>query len=73
MNEVKKEFIKLSIPEKIDLFFNKILPKKFIVFVIATGALWVDKINGEQWFYISIAYLGGNVLAKVPNMLESKK
>jgi hypothetical protein len=62
-----------KISEGIDLFFNKILPKKFIVFTVGTIALVADKITGEQWFYLSIAYLGGNVAAKIPQILGDKK
>jgi hypothetical protein len=73
MNEIQQSLQKKTAAEKIDEFFNKILPKKFIVFSIATIVLWMDKINGEQWFYISIAYLGGNVLSKVPGVFKGDK
>jgi len=48
--------------EKIDFFFNKMIPKKFIVMVIATVLVFMDKIDGFQWFVIACAYLGVNVI-----------
>lgn len=52
----------MKISEKIDYAFNKMLPKKFIVMVIATILIFMGKIDGFQWFIIAGAYLGVNVI-----------
>lgn len=57
---------KKSASEMVDYFFNKVLPKKFIVFIIATGlAIYgltkeTPWLSGEQWSWIAITYLGAN-------------
>lgn len=51
-----------KIGEKIDFAFNKMLPKKFIVFAVATVMAFMGKIDGFQWFIIAGAYLGVNVI-----------
>ncbi len=50
---------------KIDFFFNKLLPKKFIVFVIATIGLFMHLLNGPQWTIVAGIYIGGNVLRQL--------
>ncbi len=50
---------------KLDFFFNKLLPKKFIVFTIATIGLFLGLINGSSWTIIAGAYIGGNIGAKL--------
>ncbi len=47
-----------------DRLFNKILPKKFIVFCIATIGLFMHLIDGQSWTIIAGIYIGGNVAAK---------
>lgn len=47
---------------KIDFFFNKLLPKKLIVFAIATIGLFMGLLNGQQWTIVAGIYIGGNVL-----------
>ena len=56
-----------------DTLFNKILPKKFVVFILATILAVTGVITGEHWFYISLAYVGGNVLGKVAGAINGKK
>jgi len=50
---------------KLDFFFNKLLPKKFIVFTIATIALFMKLLDGQGWTIIAGIYIGGNVLKAV--------
>jgi len=66
---MSKERVKLS--EKIDFFFNKLLPKKFIVWVVATVVVFTVKntdnstwLSGEVWGYITLAYMGVNIVGK---------
>ncbi len=46
----------------IDFFFNKLIPKKFVVFSIATVGLFLNLVTGEQWTIVAGIYLGTNVL-----------
>lgn len=55
---------------KIDWILNKVLPKKFLVFVIATIALFMGLVPGEFWGYIAMFYIGGNALAKFAEALK---
>jgi hypothetical protein len=56
--------MKKTIIEWIDFVFNKLIPKKLLVWVIATILVFSGKLNGEMWAYISMAYLGVNMLQK---------
>ena len=47
---------------KWDFFFNKLIPKKFIVFTIATIGLFMHLLDGQQWTIVAGIYIGGNVL-----------
>ena len=50
--------------EKIDHIFNKMLPKKFLAWVVATVLIFLGVLPAEYWFYITLAYIGGNVITK---------
>ena len=53
-------------------FFGKIKSRKFIVEVIATVALFVGVIDGNQWIIVSCIYIGGNVLKYLVEILLAK-
>ena len=57
---------------KADELFNKVLPKKFIVFVIATVGMFMKLITGEQWMIVASIYLGVNVMRAVVSMFQKK-
>ena len=48
----------------VDFFFNKMIPKKLLVWVIATVLCFLGVLNGDLWAYISMMYIGTNVLQK---------
>ena len=48
----------------IDTFFNKVLPKKFIVFMVACYLIFEGKLSGDMWAYIAMIYIGLNVVQK---------
>lgn len=48
----------------IDWFFNKAIPKKFMVWVIATIGLFMAIVPGEIWGYISMIYISANAIQK---------
>jgi len=57
----------------LDFFFNKMLPKKLIVFTIATIALFMKLIDGMQWTIISGVYLGLNMTGHAITAIKSKE
>ena len=50
--------------ENIDFFFNKLLPKKFLAWGVATVLIFLKVLPAEYWFYITLVYIGGNVITK---------
>ena len=55
-----------------DFIFNKLIPKKFVVFLIATVALFMKLIDGQSWMIVSVLYIGGNTVAKFVNIKGKK-
>jgi len=56
-----------------DFFFNKMLPKKLIVFSIASIALFMGLITGTEWTIIAGIYLGLNLTGKAIQLIPHKK
>ena len=50
--------------EKFDFFFNKLLPKKFIVITVATIIVFLKINPPSEYWYLLIAYFTGNTVAK---------
>lgn len=57
----------------LDFFFNKLLPKKLIVFSIASIALFMELISGTEWTIIAGIYLGLNMTGKAIQLIPKKK
>lgn len=57
----------------LDFFFNKLIPKKFLVFSIATIALFLELIDGGQWTIIAGLYLGINMTGKAISLIPKKE
>jgi len=55
----------------IDYIFNKVLPKKFIVFSIATIFCSIGIITGSQWIILAGAYGGLMYAQKLTQGLNS--
>ncbi len=47
----------MSTKEKIDLFLNKWVSRKLIVFVVATIGLFVSKLTSTDWVIIATSYI----------------
>ncbi len=47
----------MSTKEKIDLFLNKWVSRKLIVFVVATIGLFVSKLTSIDWVIIATSYI----------------
>jgi hypothetical protein len=43
-------------------FLKKFVSRKLLVLILATILLILGKITGEIWLYLSVAYMGTNVL-----------
>lgn len=59
-----------NIAESVDWFFNKLLPKKFIVFIVSTIIILKGATPPVEYWYILMIYIGGNVIAKFANALR---
>ncbi len=42
----------------LDSRLSKFISRKFLVWLSATGLLMASKIDGEQWVYVSMIYIG---------------
>ena len=50
------------IGEGVDFIFNKLLPKKFIVFIVSTVIVMKQIEAPKEYWYILMVYIGGNVI-----------
>lgn len=50
---------------KIDFFFNKLLPKKFIVFTVATIIVFKGISAPKEFWILAYAYYGVNSILKL--------
>jgi len=50
--------------KKLDYFFNKMLPKKFIVITVATVIVFMKLTPPQEYWYLLIAYFTGNAVTK---------
>lgn len=73
MTKVQKVKEKVILP-LIDLLLSKTISKKLIAFIIATVALFKDKLTGTEWTFIACLYILGLVwLNHLHKMAEIKK
>ena len=49
----------------IDADIGKFVSRKLLVWVVTTGLLFADKITGDQWISISLAYIGIQGVASI--------
>ncbi len=61
------------IADALDWFFNKLLPKKFIVFVVSTIIILMEIKAPAEYWYILMIYIGGNTLSKLAGALKERK
>jgi hypothetical protein len=48
----------MSVSQKIDTWLGKWASRKLVVWLSSTALLVADKVNGDQWVAISLAYVG---------------
>lgn len=63
-NEVVKTKTKKTFIQRLDYFLNKLLPKKLIVWIVATILVFKKILPGDLWAYLSMVYIFGNVAEK---------
>ena len=48
----------MSVSQKIETWLGKWASRKLVVWLSSTALLVADKVNGDQWVAISLAYVG---------------
>lgn len=62
----------MSRQEFIDKYFGKAISKTFMVFIIATAALFTTKLTGAEWTIIATAYIGSVKVTETILKLKDK-
>jgi hypothetical protein len=55
----------------VDRHLEKYLSRKLLVWMTTTGLLFAEKLNGEQWVAIALAYIGSQGLADIATAWKS--
>lgn len=64
----------MKIGEKVDYFFNKMLPKKLLVVALATWVIGKGFDAPDYYWWILLTYMGVNVIkAFAPAIMEKMK
>ena len=53
-----------KILDAMDFIFNKAIPKKFLIVTVATVIVFMKLDPPSEYWYLLIAYFGGNVAMK---------
>ncbi len=62
----------MSTQQFIDKYLNKSISKTLMITLIATIALFTDKLTGWEWTIITTAYIGAEKYSKTILMLRDK-
>ena len=54
-----------------DKHLERFLSRKLLVWITTTSLLTFDKIDGEQWVAISLAYIGSQGIADIATAWKS--
>ena len=65
--------MKKNIAKSVDWFFNKLLPKKFLVVVVSTWLIVSGVQVPKEYWYILMVYIGGNVIKSFANVLNKEE
>lgn len=57
----------------VDFIFNKLLPKKFIVFIVSTVLVATKTEVPQEYWYILMVYIGGNVIKGFATAINNKE
>ena len=59
-----------KIANAVDWFFNKLLPKKFLVVVLGTIIVFKGVAVPDAFWYILMIYIGGNTVSKFAHVFK---
>jgi len=59
--------------KNVDYIWNKVAPKKFIAFIIASVMAFTGIIDGQQWLTITMIYMGANAVGKLASGFGKKE
>jgi len=74
MTAVKRIQKKIAQPI-LNFLLGKVMSKKLTIMIISTVALFLDKIDGDNFMFISIVYIGfeaGNNYLEILKLIKSK-
>ena len=57
----------------VDRHLERYLSRKLLVWLATTGLLFADKLNGEQWVAIALAYIGSQGVADIATAWKTGK
>jgi len=63
----------MSRKEQIDLFLNKWISRKLIVFIVGSTGLFLGDITSEDWVIISTAYISLEGVTNIVDRLMKNK
>jgi hypothetical protein len=49
---------------------NRISYRRLLAFVAASGFLFVDKLNADQWVMVACVFIGGEALPKMVQAIK---
>lgn len=58
---------------KLDVIVNKLISRKLMVFLIASGGLFSSKLDGSDWVIISAVYIGAETATGIVERLMKVK
>lgn len=57
-----------------DKMIEKAISRKLMAWLVATGLMFIDKIDGDQWILVTSLYIGTQAtIDGVAKLLEAKK
>ena len=59
--------------KNVDYIWNKVAPKKFIAFIIASVMAFTGIIDGGQWITVALVYMGANAVGKLASGFGKKE
>jgi len=57
----------------VDSVLERYFSRKLMVWLTTTGMLFFDKITGDQWIAVSLAYIGAQGLADIATKWKAVK
>jgi len=72
----KSEPLTSDAPDKIgfiDIVMQKVISRKFLVFVLATTFLFVSKITSQEWIWVAAIYIGSGAVLELISIMTGAK